>query len=445
MQYFLLIFENRIDRQLRSSLDFSQKSRGNKYPVLSIAEFQNLKMSMTSVGEDLDSIVEGYDPEDGKWVTANKTKRNKKEKERREPRGKNEQGIKDKSAGENADEEEQGMHNNTQLQDVAKSEGSGGKICKGGEGGKICKGGPKQVVCEEPIEDDDSVVFCLKCGVSFHASCQGVTKSALLALRRYDMLCFLCSLCKDNLSQNGTNSLTAIEAKIAKLETLIQNNVQSLDKFVAVHERQRKLFETAEEESPMQNRSYAEAVKGTCDEVLKKVTEKIKTLTKEDQEKREENLVLHNIPESKSASADVRQRYDEDSFSNIVHALLGEGNDIEVSKTYRLGKRQESKNRPGDDIGDRGISKPRLLLVKLKRKEDAEHLLRLRWYLKDVGFPNIYMTRDLPPEEREVQRKLREELKMKGKDTHRIFRGQVVPKDQRRRHSPTYSSGRYEN
>ena len=400
-------------------------------------------MSVTSVEEESDSLVEGYDLDDGNWVTANKTKRNKKEKERRGP--KNEEVIKDRLEAENTDDEEQDMQTDNQLQDAAKNERDGDKICKEGEGDKICKGGPMQVVCEKPIEDDDSGVSCLKCSVSFHARCQGVTKSAIQALRRHDTLCFVCSHCKENLSQNGTSGLTAIEAKIAKLETLIQNHAQSLDKFLAINERQRELIKATEEKSPMRNRSYAEAVKGTCDEVLKKVTEKIRTLTKEDQERREENLVLHNIPESKSASADVRQRYDENSFSNIVHALLGENNDIEISKTYRLGKRQETKNRSGDDSGDQGISKPRLLLVKLKRKEDVEHLLRLKWYLKDVGFPNIYMTRDLPPEEREVQRKLREELKMKGKATHRIFRGQVVPKDQHRRIFPAGSDSRYGN
>ena len=161
-------------------------------------------MSMTPVGEDSDSNVEGYDPEDGKWVTVNKTKKKQKRKGAPRAKRKNEQGIKDRSEGENMDDEEQGMHNNIQLQDVAKSERNGDKICKNGEGDKICKQVPKQVVNEEPIADNDSVVFCLNCGVSFHASCQGLTKSPLLALRRY-MLCFLCSLCKENSSQNGTN------------------------------------------------------------------------------------------------------------------------------------------------------------------------------------------------------------------------------------------------
>ena len=60
-----------------------------------------------------------------------------------------------------------------------------------------------------------------------------------------------------------------------------------------------------------------------------------------------------------------------------------------------------------------------------------KRLMKLRHFLKNSGFANIYKSRDLPPEEREIQRKLREELKVKGRTTHCLFRGRVVPKDQR--------------
>ena len=385
--------------------------------------------------------MEGYDPDDGNWITANKVKRNKKDKERRKPKANNEE-LEGKPGDKREGEEEQNVKTAYEVADATKSKH---------DGHLVCRGGPKQPVCEEPVEedDDDSGVSCIKCGMSFHASCQGVAKPALLALRKYDMLRFVCSYCQENISLNitvprSTGSLAAIEAKIAKLETLIKNNTQSVNKFLDAKERERSFSETSEEVTSMQSGSYAEAVKGTCDEVLKKVTEKIKTMTKEDKEKREENIVLHNIPESRSDIANIRQRYDENSFVNIVHALLGEDRDVEITQTYRIGKRLESKSRSSDDSKGRGeVSKPRLLLVKLKRKEDVEHLLRLRWYLKDAGFPNIYMTRDLPPEEREVQRKLRDELKRKGKDSHRIFRGQVVPKDQHKGHFPANSSSGY--
>lgn len=70
------------------------------------------------------------------------------------------------------------------------------------------------------------------------------------------------------------------------------------------------------------------------------------------------------------------------------------------------------------------------MLVSLKKKEDVDMLMKERRNLTKVGFSNVYLTRDLPPGEREEQRKLREELQRKGKDTHRIFRGKVVLRHQ---------------
>ena len=48
--------------------------------------------------------------------------------------------------------------------------------------------------------------------------------------------------------------------------------------------------------------------------------------------------------------------------------------------------------------------------------------------MKDVGFQNVYLTRDMTPEEREQQKKLREELQKIGKDTHKNFQGKIVPR-----------------
>ena len=167
--------------------------------------------------------MEGYDPDDGNWVTANKMKRNNKDKERRKPKANNEE-VEGKSLDKREDEE-QNVNTADEVSDAAKSRHNGQHL--------VCKGGPKQPLCEAPVEDDDddSGVSCIKCGMSFHASCQGVAKPALLALRKYGMLRFVCSYCQRNSSLNitvprSTESLAAIEAKIAKLGTLIENNSQ---------------------------------------------------------------------------------------------------------------------------------------------------------------------------------------------------------------------------
>ena len=71
------------------------------------------------------------------------------------------------------------------------------------------------------------------------------------------------------------------------------------------------------------------------------------------------------------------------------------------------------------------------MLVKLTKKEEVQKLMKKRWNLKEVGFPNVYMTEDLPREEREKQKKLREELTAKGKENYRIFQGKVIHRGDR--------------
>ena len=69
------------------------------------------------------------------------------------------------------------------------------------------------------------------------------------------------------------------------------------------------------------------------------------------------------------------------------------------------------------------------MLVKLKKQPDVDNLYRKRFKLTEVGFKNRCITRDLSPEERIRQKEPREELKSKGKDTHRIFHNRVIPRE----------------
>ena len=152
---------------------------------------------------------------------------------------------------------------------------------------------------------------------------------------------------------------------------------------------------------------------------LKKLVE-----NKQDKEAREKNIILHNIVECTADNAEERVEHDKAVFAKVVSALVGNQENVEVDKIFRLGKRPEGGSGSPSDRD----SKPRLLLVRLKDKEPVDALIKRRTQLKDKGFPNVYLTRDLAPDEREVQKKLRAELVEKGKDSHMIFRGKVVPR-----------------
>ena len=67
-------------------------------------------------------------------------------------------------------------------------------------------------------------------------------------------------------------------------------------------------------------------------------------------------------------------------------------------------------------------------MIKLKDTDYVNKLIKRRTHLKEAGYLNVYITKDMSPEERAIQRQLREELRHKGKEMHRFFRGKVVPR-----------------
>ena len=93
---------------------------------------------------------------------------------------------------------------------------------------------------------------------------------------------------------------------------------------------------------------------------------------------------------------------------------------MKAERLIRLGKPREE---PG--------TKPRLLLVTLQSTDQVEQVYQKRFGLKEAGLTNIYVTKDLPPVEREAQRKLRQELAAKGRDKYCIFRGSVILREDR--------------
>ena len=299
----------------------------------------------------------------------------------------------------------------------------------------ICRGGDK--VCGQVIADEEKSVECDLCNEWFHAGCQGLSAEAWGALSEFGFI-WLCLRCKPslkNILKTGKKLetqietvqhkiLEALEATVPKSERdnskQLQDKIASMEEVVTgkLVEQQKEVEKTLNAQKEMVQsmpKIQSELQKNTQE--LKRMIEK-----NEDREKREVNVIVHNIPESRSSEATLRKRYDENSFQNMVEALLGENVTMEIGKIYRIGKKKEVAE------GHEGEPKPRLMLVGLKRKEDVDVLMKERWNLKKVGFSNIYITRDLSPEQREEQKRLRDELVSKGKDTHRIFRGKVVPR-----------------
>ena len=295
----------------------------------------------------------------------------------------------------------------------------------------ICKGGQK--VCGLSVSrKGDSSIRCDSCKDWFHPRCQGLSMDAFRALSKYDFL-WLCIDCRpkfEAILELGKN----LETRIAEAERKILDSVSAAASKDGHERLTRKIDQMEKAITQMKDQQskievavneQKDAVKSVpkCTEALKTSALEIKKIVQiQNRDSRESNVILHNIPESTSSDPEARKKHDAESFQGVVSSLLG-NEKVDIVQVFRLGKRETQEPSTPHQ-------KSRLMMIKLKDREHVEQLIKKRTQLKEVGYPNVYLTRDLSPEERTEQKKLREELMQKGKDTHRIFRGKVVPRTQ---------------
>lgn len=350
---------------------------------------------------------------------------------------------------------------------------------------KYCKGGPNLLVCGNPVESSDAGVHCDKCNQWFHSSCQAVPIGAYRALKRFAILSWLCAECKLTLvndnsgksevisKQNETLSqqsekLSELDSKVDGLSSTFREYMHliqgSLKEQEAATMHQIKLVERSfKEQAELKDAcasmiqgscnevvkvvehsikkqteikdSYASIVQGTCDKVVKSVNKLQVTppaapplnigsqAAKEiagmfdsftDKERRKCNVVVHNLPEDPSQEHVERTKRDIQKFSEILRHELKLN--VKVTRAFRAGKVQPGKHR--------------LLIVSLDSVEAKIELLKLARQLRTSdNWSNLYISPDLPFKEREVNRKLREELKARknaGETNLYIWKGKIV-------------------
>ena len=319
----------------------------------------------------------------------------------------------------------------------------------------ICNGGPGKTTCGNPVKVGELGIRCDCCQNWFHAACQAVPKPAVKACERYVSLAWLCTTCKAELKKNKTQPphTKELEGKFSTLETTVctqmrlvsesllkqeQSMKGELDKVgQAVLECHKHLLDQAskiEKMTQKQKASYAEAVKGTSDELVNAVKSQLETLPKlqqgtdqksfrelshaiddhMDRERRKANLVVHNLPEQAGDSLADRSKNDIALFTTMVREVMKLN--VTASKSFRAGKK----------TGDR----PRLLIVSLDNPASKFDVLRHATELRNSDeYQNIYVTPDLTPKEREANRILREELavrKKAGEANLMIRKGRIV-------------------
>ena len=316
-----------------------------------------------------------------------------------------------------------------------------------------CRGGPGKPTCDEFVSPLDEGVQCDRCDQWYHRVCQEISKPAHRALKEYKVLAWLCVLCRAAIKRDRkhladiegrieqfdktVNKTVDIEGKIEQLDRTVEGHmarmIQSLKDQEKSVSAQTKLIENSLKECHTQKTSYAQIVKGSCSEVVDKVSEKLTSLSQLpqqasrgeqniakvfddflDRDRRKNNLVVHNLPESSAETLTERSDQDDQKVQSMVREAFRLN--IKVSKSFRVGKVVPDKHR--------------LLIVTLENPEVKQDVLRLAPQLRGTEFwGNIYITPDLSKAEREAARKLREELSVRkaaGETDLVIKKGRIV-------------------
>ena len=304
----------------------------------------------------------------------------------------------------------------------------------------FCKGGPGKV-CGEPVRSSDHGVLCDRCDHWYHADCQEIPKQAYEALVLYKVLSWLCPECKKAVKNGDTKRMISLESKVDQIDKSMREHVklvtQSLKEQEKAVENQTKILERSVKELHSQKSSYADIVKGTCSEVVEKVSASISSIpqapasqaeTKNmtgiarvfddflDKDRRKNNLVVHNLPEADVGSQD-RSGQDIRLFQELMKETFQMS--VAVAKSFRVGRSVESRTR--------------LLIITLETPGVKSDILRLAPQLRSSAkWSNIYITPDLTRSEREAARKLREELAARrkaGEMNITIRKGKIVQSD----------------
>ena len=312
----------------------------------------------------------------------------------------------------------------------------------------ICRGGPFNMDCGNPVLDGQEGVQCECCSGWFHDTCQGIEIPAIRALDKYKILSWFCAECKVMIKKKDeSKKLEALETQIQNIDAVVRKHIELVGDCLKKQEEtsmvQSKQLEQNIKIFNDEKKTYAEILKGTCDQVVQKVSESVAALPTSsatelypnapgksaqdisavfddflDKEKRKLNVVVHNLRESESDTFKERSERDAALFTSMIKEVFKLS--VTPVKTFRVGKKLPDK--------------PRLLIVTLDSLATKYEILKLSSQLRNsVNFSGIYINPDMTQKEREQGKKLRDELAARrraGEPNLAIRRGRIIQLDE---------------
>ena len=249
--------------------------------------------------------------------------------------------------------------------------------------------------CNNPVEDDpkddcDRSIECYSCRNWFHQRCTTLTKQAFKFLEEGDnSIQWICPKCQSK-SADETKKLHHIEGRIEYLVSLMSNLEETIMTKVDLKIKQQ-----------IEN-SFSEKNKEIEEKVVKQIEMKMEE--KEEKEKRSNNIVIWNLPESTEEDTKLKKKEDLSNAAKLLSQIV----DIEegdLTESLRIGRKTENK--------------PRLLKLTVASQEQKKQIIA---NARKINKPNtvpkdrIYINPDMTPAERDQEKKMRDNLKAELKE-----------------------------
>lgn len=244
----------------------------------------------------------------------------------------------------------------------------------------------KCVICDQ-LANYDKEIVCDFCRDVTHTTCSGLSRNEITCLkvkdRKISYYCLRCENLKKQISQlqDLSSKVESLENELKEIKTFLRDN-----------------------QLPAGSHSTVTSVNNTEDFIAEL----------HDRQKRAQNLIIFNIPESSKQSINERRIDDETKVNEILQVF--ENLDVELSnlKVFRLGSRSPERNRP--------------IKICLSDAADVLKVLKNKNRLADR---RIRIYSDMTPMQRESLKKLQNELRQlkdNGDDTKVIRYINNVPK-----------------
>ena len=296
-----------------------------------------------------------------------------------------------------------------------------------------CKCNSCEEVCVNyPEKDEETSIQCDFCNLWYHRICSSITPTLWNALNKNSNIMFRCDICVEN--KNTTND------NFEALKQLLENNqaenrrlMKNLEKDIfsqvdRVVDEKLKQYDEKYENRQDQLSAMIKEVRATEMNLEKKIKTQLEMFMENKNEKdtRQNNLIIHRLPESESNPKD-QEKKDKEDIIKIIEITTPELKD-EIEK---LAKEDKKILRLGDKKTD--PTKPRPIKIILPRSEMKKDIFKGCKNLKDSPYCKISIQTDLTKDEQMRNYKLRAELKErigKGEDVC-IYRGKIIKKSER--------------